>query len=595
MNLDSPRSLRRGTVAALRTSNSGSPPNMSPVPFSLDGSPKMTRSPSFSGQKTTVGEQLTTPKHLSFELRSVPALDPAASMLEVQITLCSPQSPDIPLYEPFVTQVSADGRASSPHGPKGLQTVFVDLPAPLQDLLLVVKILSICPIVMEGKVTSLTGRKPVAATALLLSSIVPLKMIGMDAMEVAQLFSVQSDDRFWQLPDLIRKKSADAILLPNKSISFSVCALPEALAPSANGAFPAAIKAHKSISELLNTNPLQLGATKQERNEFYVTLKDAALPRPSKKTYHVEILLKVEGSTCTVPLRRTSGLPLGKDDEGFCSVAMDVQSALQYEETVCIPIPGRSNSLPAPLSLLVIINKISKKKKKRSELARGCIVLLDAAGSPLSNGIHSVPVSSPKKSSKKERDGGAVRIKTQLISSKLSTNPNILRLRQWKTQRLDELQECVRAVRSCGPDVASGLSDCFESLLSIMDSVDNIPIHTEVTQTLISLIDFLVSSSPKQSDAPSEKLQALLRFCSSFAGLQHPARLAEGLSRLFLAPAARKPTDLFPAVHALEVILRLISKSSIATSPEKDLVYLSPVCARTSKPRLYQPPNLHRP
>eukprot|EP01122_Echinamoeba_exundans_P007212 TRINITY_DN2160_c0_g2_i1.p1 TRINITY_DN2160_c0_g2~~TRINITY_DN2160_c0_g2_i1.p1 ORF type:complete len:1720 (-),score=279.08 TRINITY_DN2160_c0_g2_i1:790-5949(-) len=574
MNLDSPRSHRRGTVAVLRTSNSGSPPsNMSPVPFSLDGSPKMTRSPSISGQKPTIGEQLTTPKHLSFELRSVPALDPTASMLEVQITLCSPQSPDIPLYEPFVTQVSADGRASSPHGPKGLQTVFVDLPAPLQDLLLVVKILSICPIVMEGKVTSLIGRKPVAATALLLSSIVPLRILGMDAMEVAQLFSIQSDDRFWQLPDLIRKKSADAVMLPNKSISFSVCALPEPMSPSANGAFPAAIKAHKNLTELLNTNPLQLGATKQDRNEFYVTLKEATLPRPNKKSYHVEVLLKVEGSTCTVPLRRTSGLPLGKDEDGFCSFAMDVQSPLQFEETVCIPIPGRSTALPSPLSLLVIVNKISKKKKKRSELSRGSVVLLDATGSPISNGVHSVAVLSAKKSSKKaERDGGTVKIKTQLISNKLSTNPSILRLRQWKMQRLDELQDSIRAVRSCGADVASVLSDCFESLLSIMDSVDNIPIHTEITQTLVTLIDFLVSSSPKQSDSPSEKMLALLRFCTAFPGLQHPARLAEAVSRLFLAPVGRKPADLLPVVHSLDIILRLISKSAISTSPEKDLV-----------------------
>lgn len=190
MNLDSPRSARRGTVAALRTSNSGSPPTAGPLFFGADAaSPKTTRTTT-SSPRAAVAETLLSDrmaKHLLFELRSLPAFDVPATQLEVQVSLTSKQSTDIPLYEPFVTLVSPDGRLTCSAGPRGLHTVFLDLPATFNDMMLVIKIFSVGPIILDGKSSSLLGRRPVAATSVLLSTIGPLKILGMDALEVAQV------------------------------------------------------------------------------------------------------------------------------------------------------------------------------------------------------------------------------------------------------------------------------------------------------------------------------------------------------------------------------------------------------------------------
>lgn len=581
MNLDSPRSGRRGTMhAALRGSGgNNSPPMGSPIPFNLDGSPKLVRTGSTSSvTKPSLGEQLSVAKHLAFELRSLPALDPTATHLEVHVTLTSTQSPDIPLYEPFVTQVSADGRATCATGPRGLQTVFVDLPAALNDLLMVIRVLSLAPIPVDGKQSSLVGRRALAATAVSLATITPLRILGMDALEVAQLFAPSTEDKFAQLPEAVRKRSPDAVALNNKTVSFSVSGLPEPIPATAAHAYPAAIKSHRALSELNGTLPLQLTATRYDRNDFYVTLKDAQFQRPSKKTYPIEVQFKVDGAALTAPIRRGSGATLSKGEEAYSSFVLEASSNLVFEETACVAVPSAprsTSSVPIPLSLTVILTKLSKKKKKRSEVGRGTLVLLDAVGTPLSNGIHSVPIQLSKKSSKKaDRDCGSVRLKTQLVSNRLSTNPQLLRLRQWKSQRLDELQETLRQVRASGADVATVLTDSLDCLLGIVDSVDNLPIQTEAAHTILTLIEYIHGTSKPSSEsaAPSEKMQALQRYCAAYPGMEHPSRLAQAMQRLLVNPHTQKTSDLLSVIHSLDMILRLLSKAAKAAAGERDLV-----------------------
>jgi hypothetical protein len=434
----------------------------------------------------------------------------------------------------------------------------------------------VCRVIRRGKLryqskkqTQVTVRRPFALGLFKIPErFVPAKEYD----HTMSLVSPKSEDNFHLLPKFILKNEREkyAELSNPRALSFTITMFREDLEPLL-AKYPNTVVCNKL--QLPDVLPLNY-----YRNDLYVTLKSGNISSMANKK-NIEVCIQV---------RNSKGEPfqdcifLGSGEPGqyeFRSTVLYHTNTPIWNETFRITLPPEK-WLDAHLyfSVKSVSSKVASSAPKDKEATSfhfySMKKLINDDSTGILSTVHEIPlVKVPKEQSNdptfylknqdeitKAKKTDTLSIKTNLVSNRITQNPIVAQLLNWR-QNLTHLTQLLNRFTfiSNDPDTLKFLPDVLDCLFGILDYKSEDEIAFAVYNTLVLVLDIVANKMRPESERFKIVLDEYLE--CQFEGTQTYKSLIKCLKYYFGDIDKVKSNDLVNTLKALGYLFKFITTS----------------------------------